>query len=109
MFVKKTVLEKLGYYSEDYKIVSDWAFTVDAIIKNNCTYRYWDQIISICPRDGLSCKPESWPLIEQERFIHLNKYYKGFLPDYHRYHKIEAVLKAVENRKIFRFFKRLGL
>jgi glycosyltransferase involved in cell wall biosynthesis len=109
MFVKKKCLEKLGLYNEDYRIVSDWAFELDAIIKYNFTYRYWDEIISICPRDGISCKPESWPMIERERAKHLNQFYAGFLPDYQRYHKLAAELEAIKNRKVFRMLKWFGL
>jgi hypothetical protein len=73
------------------------------------SYKYWNEIISICPRDGISCKPESWPMIEQERAKHLNQFYAGFLPDYQRYHKLAAELEAIKNRKVFRMLKWFGL
>jgi glycosyltransferase involved in cell wall biosynthesis len=109
LFIKKTALERLNLYNENYKIVADWALQLDGIIKHSMSYKYWNEIISICPRDGISCKPESWPMIEQERAKHLNQFYAGFLPDYQRYHKLATELEAIKNRKVFRMLKWFGL
>lgn len=109
MFVKKSLLEKIGYYREDYAIVSDWAFEIDAIVKYNATYRYWDEIISLCPRDGISCRPESQAIIKKERNRHLQENYSALLPDYVKHKSIQTELEAIKNRKIFRFLKKLGL
>jgi len=109
MFVKKSLLEKMGFYREDYTIISDWAFELDAIVKYNASYRYWDEIISLCPRDGISCRPESQSIIREEKNRHLKENYAALMPDYAKHKNVENELNGIKNRKIFRFLKRLRL
>jgi glycosyltransferase involved in cell wall biosynthesis len=109
MFVKRSLLEKMGYYREDYTIVSDWAFEVDALVKHNAKFRYWDEIISLCHRDGISCKPESQKIIDIERSMHLSQNYSMLLPDYKNHINTMHELSAIKNRKVFRILKKLGL
>lgn len=37
-FIKKTLFAQIGGYHEEYKIMSDWCFFIEAAIKHNCSY-----------------------------------------------------------------------
>ena len=40
--IKKTLFNKVGFYNEKYKIISDWVFFMEAIFFHNATYKYVD-------------------------------------------------------------------
>jgi glycosyltransferase involved in cell wall biosynthesis len=45
-FIRKILFEKIGYYDENIKIVSDWKFFILALIKHNATYKHIDAVFS---------------------------------------------------------------
>ena len=53
-FIKRELLKKLGGYSEEYKIVSDWEFWMKAIVQYNATYKIFSRIVSSYNMDGIS-------------------------------------------------------
>lgn len=92
-FIKSNLFKKIGNYDENLKIVSDWKFFVLAIYKYNCSYKRIDIFISVCNREGLSCWPESWPLVLKERENTLNTYFPAFYSDLSVYESHEQKLK----------------
>ena len=64
-FIKKSLFDK-GLYNEDFRIVSDWAFFCEHIIKNRCSTRHIDKNISFFNMYGISLKPEVQKLTEDE-------------------------------------------
>ena len=68
-FIKKSLFSKIGSYSEDYKICSDWEFILKAIIINNCTYLHIPIVISIFPLNGISSKQYNIVLKERNDII----------------------------------------
>ena len=52
-FIKTELLRKYPY-DEGLKIVSDWKFYVQAIIKGNCTIRFIDELVARFDMDGVS-------------------------------------------------------
>ena len=53
-FIKRELLKKLGGYSEEYKIVSDWEFWMKAMVQYNATYKIFPIIVSSYNMDGIS-------------------------------------------------------
>lgn len=45
-FIKRNLLESLGGYNENYRIISDWCFFVDATIVHACSYKTLDVLVS---------------------------------------------------------------
>lgn len=101
-FIDRKLFKEVGVYDESLQIVSDWKFFVLALYKHNCSYRRIDMFISVCNRDGLSCLPESWPLIVKEREQTLNTYFPAFYSDLAVYKKSERKMK----QKIVRLEKK---
>ena len=78
--IKRSLFEKFGNYNTNYKIISDWAFFLDAIIKSNVSYLYVDTNVSIFNLNGVSSQPESYKIISEEMDLHfLNNYYYHYL------------------------------
>lgn len=44
-FIHRNIFEKVGGYIEEYKIISDWCFFIDAMIVNNCSYELHEELI----------------------------------------------------------------
>jgi glycosyltransferase involved in cell wall biosynthesis len=52
-FIRTSLLRKFPY-DENLRIVSDWKFFVQAIIEDNCTVSYVDEIVAIFDTGGVS-------------------------------------------------------
>ncbi len=70
-FIKKSLFDK-GLYNENFRIVSDWAFYCDHIIKNRCSVRHIDMNISFFNTYGISINPKSQELTRREHDIYLS-------------------------------------
>lgn len=68
-FIKRELLIKHPY-SEDYKIISDWKFFIEAF-RNGCTFKHMPFIVSVYDCSGFSCQNLS--LMQEEK----NKFYIG--------------------------------
>ena len=67
-FIKRTLFDIYGLYSEKYRIISDWEFFIKTLIVGNCTYTNFDRIIAYYDLNGISAqKGELNDLQERER------------------------------------------
>jgi glycosyltransferase involved in cell wall biosynthesis len=82
--IRKELFLKYGFYNTNYKIISDWAFFVDSIVKRKASYAYLDTAISVFNLNGISSQPLSYKVIRSEMNIHFKKNY--FL--FYVYHNI---------------------
>lgn len=107
-FIKKSLFENTSGYDENYKIVSDWKFFMDSVVKNKCSYRKVNVVLSKFYKDGISTNNRV--LVEKERDEILNKYYS----DYVRLMNLEIILDNLKRSRLvgglrkFGFLKYLG-
>lgn len=71
-FIKRSLFEGTRYI-ESYKIASDWAFFVQKIILEHCSYRFVDQVIVYFDTNGLSFQDKYTELSRSERADYLNR------------------------------------
>ena len=93
-FIKRDAFSRTNFFKEDFKILSDWKFFIDAICKYNLTYKKINEILSTFFIGGMSSIPENRSLKYSERQLVLENDYKVFMQD------IDDVLvnkKIVEN------------
>lgn len=45
-FIKRSIFEAIGGYHEEYRIISDWCFFIEAVIINNCSYTTISDVIA---------------------------------------------------------------
>ena len=90
MFIKRELMEKHPY-DENYKILSDWKFCIEALVFDNCSFRNSDVIVADYDITGISSKSSSLYPQEREHIL------KEFLPpriiaDYQRLYPIDDEL-----------------
>lgn len=92
-FIRKELFEKIGYYDEDIKIVSDWKFFIVALIKHNATYKHIDAVFSTFYLDGISFLEN----YSNDRNLVLNEYFSQYVSDYDELFKNRNELKNHQN------------
>lgn len=85
-FIKKSLFDKVGFYDENLKIVSDWKFFLLALFKFNCSYLKVNETIATFYLDGISTVKDD----SEERKLVMKEYFERFILDYE---------ELIENRK----------
>lgn len=57
-FIRRSLLQEMGGYSEKYKIVSDWEFWLKALVKENASYMVFPRVVSVFEWGGVSNQNE---------------------------------------------------
>jgi len=97
-FIKRRLFLDTGLYNENFKIVSDWEFFFKALIINNCSYNYFDRVISYFDLTGIS-NQQKWKFLEQNE---REEVLKSFLPlVYKSYNNIynENIILRLSNQE----------
>lgn len=90
-FIKKEAFLKTNLYKEDFKIVSDWKFFIDAICKYNLSYKHIAKPFSTFYIGGLSSNPKNQIIKFNEKEAVLHGDYLTYM------HDVDAI---ITNRKI---------
>ncbi len=97
--IKKNLFLNFGNYITHFKIVSDWAFFCDVIMKHKATYKHVDEVITIFDITGISSQPSSGIIIRHEIVQHFKKEYWF----YFYYFKMLWAVKYYPNRLLKEF------
>ena len=81
-FIRKELFEKYGYYSEEYQIISDWAFIMKCLFLNTCSIKRLPVNMTVYDTNGISSTTDFKQLQEKERRSFLEKNFPLFMPDY---------------------------
>ena len=79
------MFEKVFYYSENYKIVSDWEFFAYSICIKKATHQHINEIICTYDMNGISSQEESKGIDADEREQVMNNHFSMFKDDYENY------------------------
>ena len=106
-FIKRSLLEKLGGYYENYKVIADWAFMVKALL-GNAVFVHLPMVVSDFYADGISSSGHSErALILEKEFAFL----KNDFAQFKRFRYLENsrfIKKAIAVKKLFdRSLKRI--
>lgn len=96
--IKRSLFDKIGYYDESFKIVSDWLFFLLAIFRYNCTVHVIDYALSQNELPGISLT--QMELQKSERNQVLEKYFPYFIDDYKE-------LQRLKQSRFVRFYQKL--
>jgi len=108
-FIKRKVFDEMGLYSENYGISGDWAFFTLAICKYNCSYQHVSAPVAVCNRDGISCQPESWNDIVQNKQKLMKKEFPLIYTEYKALQSNADELKGLRASRWVTLFSFLGL
>lgn len=78
--IKNELFKKIGGYHEEYRIISDWCFFVEATIKYNCTYKTLPMIIARFNQYGISTT--SGNKEKEAEKIFLSEHFRRIIEDY---------------------------
>ncbi len=79
--IKNTLFKKIGGYRENYRIISDWCFFVEALIKHRCSYKTISTTIARFNLYGISSTSSNKE--ENEKFSFLEELFgKRIMKDY---------------------------
>lgn len=81
-FIRRSLLLELGCYKENYRIISDWCFFIDALIIHNASYEKSDVLLSVYDRSGVSASTNGGDIIICEKKDYLEKYFSRIWEDY---------------------------
>lgn len=81
-FIKRELFNKIFYYNEALKIVSDWEFLIFAICKANISYKHLPIVVSLYDGNGISSDSNNYKMMYAERDIVLSKHFPAFKDDY---------------------------
>jgi glycosyltransferase involved in cell wall biosynthesis len=93
-FIKRDLFDKVFYYNEGWKIVSDWEFFVCAICKYNVSYKHLDLILSDFEIGGISCDPMYKEILRKERALSLKNNFPLFINDADAQIKYKKILNS---------------
>ncbi len=74
-FIKKSLFKRIGLYSTQYKIISDYDWSLKALFKYNCSYQYLQYPISFFNLYGVSNIKKHQELHHKERTFCQSQYY----------------------------------
>ncbi len=107
-FIRKKLLESYGFYSENFKIVADWAFFMDTICIGKSSYKHIDSCFSTFYLDGISSDEKNRQLLLDERNAHIEKTYSVFYSFYKDWCDSKMELYKLKISTSVRYLKKLG-
>lgn len=107
-FIKKKLYDKVGFYDENLKIVSDWKLFILALVKYNATYHYVDAVFSIFYFDGISSRKENLEILLVEREKVLKQEFPIILKDYLDLNQQNSLIQELKMNRILKLFRKLG-
>ncbi|OEK08842.1 hypothetical protein A8C32_00775 [Flavivirga aquatica] len=108
-FINKEVFKKTSLYYEQFKIVSDWKFFIDAICKYNASYIQIDETLSTFYFDGgISSNPANKKIRQSERKQVLENEYRSYFQDVKDVLFYKSIVDNLRKSRIIKLLVRLG-
>ena len=110
-FILRKMFDKYGLYKEEYKIVSDWAFFLEALIDGTESYQKINCVVSIFDTSGISGNKKMSAIHSFERKKVLNDIFPPFVVEHIIWLTYPRnllgtprlkMLKAIENKYLLR-------
>ncbi|HPF12326.1 MAG TPA: glycosyltransferase family 2 protein [Flavobacteriaceae bacterium] len=116
-FIKKALFEAHFFYSESYKIVSDWEFFMYVILKGNASFKHLGMPITYFDETGMSNNKEYRKVLQNEKRLVMEHRFPLLLKLLEEKERQERwfsskrfqLLKELENSKIARRLNALWL
>ncbi|AUS07227.1 glycosyltransferase [Tamlana carrageenivorans] len=106
-FIKREAFSKTNLYNEDFRILSDWKFFIDAICQFNLSYMKIEETLSTFYIGGMSSNPENRSLKYQERQQVLTTSYPAYLQDMDDVLKLKKIVATFRKSRIIKLLVKL--
>ncbi len=108
-FINKEAFLRTNLYKEDFKIVSDWKFFIDAICKYNLSYKHIAKPLSTFYIGGLSSNPKNQVVKFNEKEAVLKTDYAIFTQDVNDILLYRKKINNLRHSRIIKLLVRLGI
>jgi glycosyltransferase involved in cell wall biosynthesis len=108
-FIKTALFDKVGYYEESFKIVSDWKFFIESVCKFNSSYKRIDVILSTFYLDGLSSDSQNKILIYEESEKVLKSEFQAYINDVNQFFELKTIVSNLRKSRKIKVLVKLGL
>lgn len=109
LLIKKTAFDTVGLYDENLKIVSDWKWFIQAVLKYNLSYKKKEGVFSVFYKDGISSIAENQALVQAERKQILESDFPILVKDLQERYRLERIIRNLRKSKKINWLIRLGL
>lgn len=92
-FVRRDAFERFGMYNEDYRIVSDWEWFFNALIKQSATYQALAFLVALFDGDGISNSQQHMLSHNEEREKVRQRVLPRIRTDYNELKRLQKVEK----------------
>lgn len=106
--IKKELFVKYGFYNEGFKVVSDWAFFMDCILLNQCSYKHVNDCFASFYLGGISSSPQNKQLVQNERMQHIKLNYQLYFSLYKEWLQKKEELYRLKYSKTVLYLKKIG-
>ena len=103
-FIRRDLFTQMHLYDESYKIISDWLFFAEAIIKKECSYQHISIVVAHCESEGMSNNPKFRTQVMEEHQRGESTLFPLLYTDYHELRVARAILNSNEYAIQKRFF-----
>lgn len=107
--IRKKLFDQFGYYNENMKICSDWAFFAKTICKFEVSYKFVKIPVVNYSYDGLSSNPQSLPIILSEKKTFLRSEFPQYISILEKINLAEEKIKKINNSRTLKILRKLGL
>lgn len=80
--IRRSLFADIHPYDTSFRIVSDWLFFIEALLKYNVSYQHVQLFLSRCETEGISNNPKNNALMNEEFHRGLKKVLPLFFEDY---------------------------
>jgi hypothetical protein len=80
--INRSLFDKIGLYNEDYKIISDWVFFMEALFYHNASYKYVNEDVVYFDGAGISNQSEYLKSIIREQLHYISRRFPNKLSSY---------------------------
>jgi hypothetical protein len=95
-FIQRDAFERFGMYNEDNRIVSDWEWFFNAIMKQDATYRPLEFVVALFDGEGISNSKRVLQAHNEEREGVRQRILPRVRRDYNELKRLERVEKEFE-------------
>jgi glycosyltransferase involved in cell wall biosynthesis len=106
-FIRSTLFETYGLYNESNKIVSDWEFFLNALVRYGCTYRHITKVFTVYQQGGISVNATYNRAQAEERQTALKKAFPLLYDTIAGNLSMKEQLRLYENSRLIQLCKRL--
>lgn len=108
-FIKRQFLLSCGGYDETMKLSGDWAFFMDAVCLQQCSYKHVQKCLSTYFMDGVSSDYNNFKLLWEEKDRHIHNSYAVYDSFYKDWISKRQELYKIKTSVTVRYAKKLGL